>query len=160
MIINVLGLGNIIFGDEGFGIEIVTQLKTYNSYPDCVNFIDGGTQGIYLLDYFESPDCLLVLDAIIPVEYEPGVYVYHNSDLPAFIHRKLSSHQIGLSELLSLAKLHEKMPKKIALIGLPPKNLDMGLGLSSQVKGLIPETLKKADEIIQSWLSPGDSPEA
>jgi len=157
MTINVLGLGNIIFGDEGFGIELVKRLATYNSYPDYVNFIDGGTQGIYLLDYFESPDCLLVLDAIIPVEYESQVYVYHDADLPAFIHRKLSSHQIGLSELLSLAKLHGKMPGNIALIGLPPMNLEMGLGLSSQVKDMIPEALTKADEIIQSWIARGDN---
>ncbi|MCF6237598.1 MAG: HyaD/HybD family hydrogenase maturation endopeptidase [Candidatus Marinimicrobia bacterium] len=155
MVINVLGLGNIIFGDEGFGVEMVRQLPEYNSYPDYVNFIDGGTQGIYLLDYFESPECLLILDAIIPVEYDAEVYSYQGSDLPSFIHRKLSSHQIGLSELLSLAKLHEKMPRKIALIGIPPDNLDMGMGLSPKVRALIPKALAETDQILQSWISTG-----
>ncbi|NOZ04221.1 MAG: hydrogenase maturation protease [FCB group bacterium] len=142
-----------MFGDEGFGVEAVKQLQKSDPFPKGVDIIDGGTQGIYLLDYVESTDCLLVFDALIPREYECKVYVYRNEELPAFIHRKLSSHQIGLSELLSLAKLHDRFPNEIALIGIPPQDLKMGIGLSPAARELLPQAVAEGRKIIMNWLS-------
>ncbi len=152
MKINVLGLGNIILGDEGFGVEAVKYLESNFSFSPQVNIIDGGTQGIYLLDYIESTDCLMIFDAIIPTDYEFKVYVYRNEELPAFIHRKLSSHQVGLSELLSVAKLHGKVPTEIALIGVPPKSMKMNIGLTDEVKKLVPEAVELGINIINEWM--------
>jgi len=152
-LIHVLGLGNVIYSDEGFGVEAVKRLEEDHQFPENVKFIDGGTQGIYLLDYIEAPTSLLIYDCIIPVEYEFKVYDYHNDELPAFIHRKMSSHQMGLSELLSLAKLHQKLPKNLSLIGIPPQKLDMNIGLSQELELLMPEALKKGKDIIEGWLN-------
>ncbi|MEE8335115.1 MAG: HyaD/HybD family hydrogenase maturation endopeptidase [Candidatus Neomarinimicrobiota bacterium] len=152
MKINILGLGNLVLSDEGFGVEAVRYLQSRHSLPSNVNVIDGGTQGIYLLDYIESADRLMIFDAIIPRDYEFKVYLYKNEDLPAFIHRKLSSHQIGLSELLSVARLKGRVPDEIALIGVPPKSLDMHVGLTEEVKKLVPEAVAAGMEIINEWL--------
>jgi len=152
MKINILGLGNTVLGDEGFGVEAVRYLETQPELPENINIIDGGTQGIYLLDYIESADCLMIFDAIIPREYEFKVYVYKKKELPAFIHRKLSSHQIGLSELLSVAELKGRVPDEIALIGVPPLNLKMHVGLSRKVQNLVPEAVQAGLEIINEWL--------
>ncbi|HDY75702.1 MAG TPA: hydrogenase maturation protease [Candidatus Marinimicrobia bacterium] len=149
--INVLGLGNLILGDEAFGVEAVRYLDSNFKLSPNVNIIDGGTQGIYLLDYVESPDCLLIFDAIIPQDYEFKVHVYRNN-LPAFIHRKLSSHQAGLSELLSVARLHGNVPDEIVLIGVPPKNMDMHVGLTDEVRKLVPEAVEMGINIINEWL--------
>ncbi|MCH7762584.1 MAG: HyaD/HybD family hydrogenase maturation endopeptidase [Candidatus Marinimicrobia bacterium] len=150
--INVLGLGNIIFGDEGFGVEVVRFLKANYKLSPNVNIIDGGTQGIYLLDYIESPDCLLIFDAIIPLEYEFKVYIYRNEELPTFIYRKLSAHQMGLSELLSVAKLNGKVPDEVVLIGVPPQKMDMHVGLTEEVRKLVPEAVETGLKIINDWL--------
>ncbi len=152
--INVIGLGNVLFGDEGFGVEAVRRLeKQCGDIPDSVRFIDGGTQGLNLLDYIESADTVMVFDAIIPTEYERKVYIYENDDLPAFIHRKMSSHQMGLSELLSVAKLHGKVPEKLILIGVPPHTLELGCGISREVEALLEEAVKEGKQIIDSVLS-------
>ncbi len=151
-LVHVLGLGNVIYSDEGFGVEAVKAFEAKTSYPENVVCIDGGTQGIYLLDYIESPTDLLIFDSIIPVEYEFKVHVYEGDELPAFIHRKMSSHQMGLSELLSLAKLHQKVPEKIAMVGIPPQKLDMAIGLSPQVASLLDEAVAKASAIVDGWL--------
>ncbi|NTU90704.1 MAG: hydrogenase maturation protease [Chlorobiaceae bacterium] len=150
--INVVGLGNILFGDEGFGVEAIRALEASGSYPESVTFVDGGTQGIYLLDYFESCDALLVFDSIIPVEFEPKVYKYAKEELPAFIHRKMSAHQMGLSELLGVAKLHGREPKEIVLIGAPPHNLDLGGGLSDVMRGHLERAVEMGREVLESWL--------
>lgn len=152
--INVIGLGNILFGDEGFGVEAVRRLeKDCSGFPDSVQFIDGGTQGIYLLDYIESADVLLIYDAIIPSEFNRQVYVYRNDELPAFIHRKMSSHQMGLSELLSVARLHDRVPGEIVLIGVPPRELGLGSGISPAVEGLLGDAVEKGKKILSSFIS-------
>jgi hydrogenase maturation protease len=150
--INVVGLGNILFGDEGFGVEAMRALEASGSFPESVNFIDGGTQGIYLLDYFESCDALLVFDSIIPIEFEPKVYLYRNEELPAFIHRKMSAHQMGLSELLGIAKLHGRVPGDIVLIGAPPHNLDLGGGLSEVMRAHLDTAVEMGREVLNGWL--------
>jgi hydrogenase maturation protease len=151
--INIIGLGNTLHGDEGFGVAAVNTFRDSSSYPENVQFIDGGTQGVYLLDYIESCDALMVFDALIPLEYDRGVYVYRNEELPAFIHRKMSSHQMGFSELIGVAKLRGKMPKELVLIGVPPRELHLSLNLSPEVALLLPEAVEKGKEIIEGWLS-------
>lgn len=150
--INVVGLGNILFGDEGFGVEAVRALEAFGEWPQSVQFVDGGTQGLYLLDYFESCDALMVFDSIIPVEFEPKVYCYRNDELPAFIHRKMSSHQMGLSELLSVAKLHDQVPSEIVLIGAPPHDLGLGNGLSEPMRDHLDRAVAMGREVLEEWL--------
>ena len=150
--INVIGLGNTMFRDEGFGVEVIRYLKEHFDFPESVHLIDGGTQGIYLLDYFESVEYLIIFDAIIPQNYDKQVYVYKNDELPSFIYRKMSSHQVGLSELVSLSRLHGKVPKDLILIGVPPVDLNMGIGLSEAVMSLVPKAAINGKAIISKWL--------
>jgi len=154
--INVLGLGNTMFGDEGFGVEVIRYLEHQSGFPESATLIDGGTQGIYLLDYIESADYLLVFDAIIPVAYDQDVYVYKKDELPAFIYRKMSSHQVGFSELISLARLHSKLPQELTLVGIPPVDLNLGVGLSEPVSQLVPKAARMGTEIIHQWIGESD----
>lgn len=150
--INVVGLGNILFGDEGFGVEVVRALEASGDWPETVQFVDGGTQGLYLLDYFESCDALMVFDSIIPVEFEPKVYCYRKEELPAFIHRKMSAHQMGLSELLAVARLHGREPSEIVLIGAPPHDLGLGNPLSEPMLRHLARAVEKGRELLEEWL--------
>lgn len=153
--INVIGLGNVLFGDEGFGVEAVRRLEAEGGFPKSVSFVDGGTQGLYLLDYIESCDAVLIFDCIIPREYESKVYCYRKEELPAFIHRKMSSHQMGLSELLGIAQLHGRMPAELVMIGAPPKNLDLGMGLSGTMKDLLDRAVVQGREVLEEWIAGG-----
>jgi hydrogenase maturation protease len=150
--INIVGLGNILFGDEGFGVEAVRALENSSEWPETVQFVDGGTQGLYLLDYFESCDALMVFDSIIPVEFEPKVYLYRKEELPAFIHRKMSAHQMGLSELLAVAKLHGREPAEIVLIGAAPHDLGLGNGLSDAMRDHLARAVELGREVLGEWL--------
>ncbi len=153
--INIIGLGNILYGDEGFGVAALNSLQESSNFPESVHCIDGGTQGIYLLDFIESADAVIVFDALIPLDYDRRVYVYRNDELPDFIHRKMSSHQMGFSEMLGIAKLHGKMPEEIVMIGAPPKDLELNIGLSPELTLLLPEAVEQARAIINGWLQVG-----
>lgn len=151
--INIIGLGNILYGDEGFGVAALNSLQESSNFPESVHCIDGGTQGIYLLDFIESADAVIVFDALIPLDFDRRVYVYRNDELPDFIHRKMSSHQMGFSEMLGIAKLHGKMPRQIVMIGAPPKDLELNIGLSPELSLLLPEAVEQAKAIIEGWLT-------
>jgi hydrogenase maturation protease len=151
--INVIGLGNILYGDEGFGVAALNSFRDSFCFPETVRCIDGGTQGIALLDYLESCDAVIIFDALIPLDYDRQVYVYRNDELPAFIHRKMSSHQMGLSEMLGIARLHGRMPREIVLIGVPPKELELNIGLSPEISLLLPEAVEKGRAIVEKWLA-------
>lgn len=150
MKITVLGLGNLLYGDEGFGCAVTKQLISESDWPEEVHIVDGGTQGLYLLDYIESADKLILIDAVIPVEDGLKVHVFRNN-IPAKIQKKMSSHQTGLSELLALAELHNRLPKELVLIGIPPVNLEMGIGLSPEIKALVPEVISTVKTHIKNW---------
>ena len=143
----------MLYGDEGFGVAALKTLQESSTFPESVQCIDGGTQGIYLLDFIESADAVIVFDTLIPLDYDRRVYVYRNDELPAFIHRKMSSHQMGFSEMLGIAKLHGKMPQEIVMIGAPPKDLELNIGLRPELTLLIPEAVEQAKTIITTWLS-------
>ncbi|NOZ74772.1 MAG: hydrogenase maturation protease [FCB group bacterium] len=150
MNITVLGLGNLLYGDEGFGCTMAEQLRTGHSWPESVTIVDGGTQGLYLLDYIESAEKLIIIDAVIPVEEGLKVHVFRN-EIPTKIQKKMSSHQTGLSELLAMAKLHNHLPEDLVLVGIPPVNLEMGIGLSPEIQALVPEVISIVKSIIRGW---------
>jgi hydrogenase maturation protease len=142
----VLGIGNLLWADEGFGVRAVEALAAGWQFPDHVRLLDGGTQGLYLLPDVQAADALLVFDA---VDYgdTPGVLrEIHGDDVPRFMGaRKMSLHQTGFQEVLAAAALTGKLPATISLIGVQPENLeDFGGSLTPVVRAQIPMALEKA----------------
>ena len=60
----VLGIGNLLWADEGFGVRAVEELHAHYEFPENVRVMDGGTQGIYLVQYIREADILIVFDAV------------------------------------------------------------------------------------------------
>ncbi len=103
----VLGIGNLLWADEGFGVRAVEALNQAFHYPDGVELVDGGTLGLNLLPYVETSRRVLVFDAI-DFGLAPGeLRVLRDSEVPAWGARKLSPHQNGFNDVLALAQLHE-----------------------------------------------------
>jgi hydrogenase maturation protease len=149
----VLGLGNILWADEGFGVRAVEALNAAYRFPSNVRLMDGGTQGIFLLPWVRAARQLLILDAI-DFGLEPGeLRVMYQEDVPRFMGaKKVSMHQAGFQEVLMSAQLADEFPEKIALVGVQPELLDdYGGSLRPCVKGRIPEALAAAIEVLRSW---------
>jgi len=151
----VLGIGNLLWADEGFGIRSLEQLDAEWTFRPGVHLLDGGTQGLYLLPYVEGCRRLLILDA---VDYglQPGTLkVVRDDEVPAFMGvKKMSLHQTGFQEVLCVAKLRGWNPDNVTLIGCQPEILDdYGGSLSDTVKSRIPEALNLALETLYSWMA-------
>jgi hydrogenase maturation protease len=149
----VLGLGNILWADEGFGVRAVEALHAAFEFPPHVRVMDGGTQGIFLIPWVRIANRLLILDAI-DYGLEPGsIRLIRNDDVPRFMGaRKMSMHQAGFQEVLMTAKLSGDFPEEIALIGVQPELLDdYGGSLRPCVKVRIPEAVEMAVGILREW---------
>jgi len=149
----VLGLGNILWADEGFGVRAVEALNEAYRFPPGVRLMDGGTQGIFLLPWVRAADRLLILDAI-DFGLEPGeMRVMHQEEVPRFMGaKKVSMHQAGFQEVLMSAQLAGQFPEKIALVGVQPELLDdYGGSLRPCVKNKVPEAVAAAVTVLRAW---------
>jgi len=107
--------------------------------------------GLDLLSYLEGVDHLLVVDAV-DAGRPPGTIIrLTDGEIPAFLGRKLSPHQIGLADLLTVAALRDLMPRQVVLIGVQPKALGTGLELSPTVGEQVPSIAQMVVKEVRNW---------
>lgn len=153
----VLGIGNVLWADEGFGVRCVEALQQRWEFPSGdgpeVQLIDGGTQGLYLVQHVQAADCLLIFDAI-DYGLEPGTLKsIVNDDVPRFMGaKKMSLHQTGFQEVLSLAQLTGRYPREVLLIGCQPEELeDYGGSLRPVVRQAMETALGLGVNALRRW---------
>ncbi len=149
----VLGIGNVLWADEGFGVRCIEALQREWTFADNVQVIDGGTQGLYLIENVQSADKLLIFDAI-DYGLEPGTLkLIENDEVPRFMGaKKMSLHQTGFQEVLCLAQFTGRYPAQVLLIGCQPEELeDFGGSLRECVKQSLPQALALGLERLRNW---------
>ena len=149
----VLGIGNLLWADEGFGVRCVEALQARYDFAPEVWLIDGGTQGLYLIPHVHAARRLIIFDA---VDYglAPGTLkVVENDEVPKFLGaKKMSLHQTGFQEVLQLAQLTGSYPDEVLLIGCQPEVLDdYGGSLRASVKRSLEDALALAVERLTAW---------
>ncbi|MCB1518968.1 MAG: HyaD/HybD family hydrogenase maturation endopeptidase [Hyphomicrobiaceae bacterium] len=155
----ILGIGNVMWADEGFGVRAVEELHRHFEFPDGVRLLDGGTQGIYLVQYIREADILVVFDA---VDYglPPGTLkLVEGDEVPKFLGvKKISLHQTGFQEVLAMAEMLGDYPRHLLLIGVQPVELDdYGGSLRPQVKAQIAPALAAALQFLDGFGIRGQS---
>ena len=153
----VLGIGNVLWADEGFGVRAVAALNDGWRFPESVTLMDGGTQGLYLLPYVQAARRMLVFDAI-DYALEPGtLQVIRDGDIPSYLGiGKMSLHQSSFQEVLSLAQLSGHAPEHAVLVGVQPAVLmDFGGSLTGVVRAKLPDAIRIGLETLAGWGVPG-----
>ncbi|MBL0141092.1 MAG: HyaD/HybD family hydrogenase maturation endopeptidase [Betaproteobacteria bacterium] len=153
----VLGIGNVLWADEGFGVRAVAALNEGWRFPDSVTLMDGGTQGLYLLPHVQDARQMLVFDAI-DYGLEPGtLQVIRDDDIPSYLGiGKMSLHQSSFQEVLALAKLSGRAPERAVLVGVQPAVLmDYGGSLTEVVRAKVPDALAIGLRTLAQWGVPG-----
>ena len=152
----VLGIGNVLWADEGFGVRAVEALHAAFAFPPGVALLDGGTLGLGLYDAIASARRVLVFDAI-DFALAPGTLkVLRDADVPAWGRTKLSPHQTGFNDVLALAQLNARAPESLVAIGVQPESLsDFGGSLTEIVRNAVPEAVAVAARELAAWGYPG-----
>jgi hydrogenase maturation protease len=149
----VLGIGNVLWADEGFGVRCVEALQARYDFAPHVRLVDGGTQGLYLVPQVNAAKRLLIFDA---VDYglAPGTLkVVEDDEVPRFLGaKKMSLHQTGFQEVLLLAQLSGSYPEHVLLIGCQPEELaDYGGSLRPSVRHALEPALALAVQRLRDW---------
>lgn len=140
MKIAVIGIGNILLGDEGVGVRIVEELRK-RDLPENVEVHDGATSGIALLNFLEDKDKAIIVDAV-KGGGEPGT-VYQFSISEALQKSELVSlHDIDFVTAYQTSKDILGLTDDITVIGIEPKVIDDGLELSQEIKDAIPQAIE------------------
>ena len=144
--IMILGVGCILFSDEGFGVRVIETIQERYEFPDNVLVVDGGVLGINLLGVISKPDHLIVVDAIRNKGKPGDMYRLDGEVIPERIRAKNSLHQVDFLEALTLCQALDKVPETV-ILGVEPEDIET---LSTELTAV---TQSKVDPIIDKVLS-------
>ena len=149
--ITVLGVGNILMQDEGFGVRVVEKLLAEYSFPEYVQILDGGTLGMELLRFLLETDKLILVDAVNGGLPPGSLYQFDHDQVKAYFKEKVSMHELGIQDVLAILEVVGKPTKEIKVLGVEPQTLDIGLELTPLVAGVVENVVEKLLLILGEW---------
>jgi hydrogenase maturation protease len=148
-LVTILGIGNILYSDEGFGVRVIERLQDLYVFSDNVSIIDGGVLGMNLLRVLAETDRLIVVDAVRN-KSRPGTLIrLEGEEIPARIRAKNSLHQVDFLEALTLCQVFDKVPQTV-ILGVEPQDIET---LSDELTPLIQGTIGSMIEMVLQELA-------
>jgi len=148
----ILGIGNTLLSDEGAGIHALNLLQSeYSDIPN-LTFLDGGTLSFTLATWIEDCDNLIVFDAAELHQPAGAVECYVGEAMDHFLGTsKRSAHEVGLLDLMDIARITGHLPEQRALIGIQPEYMDWGMSPTADVQSALPDAVAEAVALIKQW---------
>jgi len=147
--IRILGLGNFVRQDEGVGIHLLQQLAKI--LPPEIDVLDGGTGGLFLIEFVENARRLIVLDAV-EAGVKPGeIVIWRENEVPRYMSNKLSVHQMNFAEVLYWSNFQERFSDEIVVVGIQPECLEWGTELTKTVQKSLSKAVDEVLAILKSW---------
>jgi len=149
--VTILGVGCILFSDEGFGVRVVEKLGREFEFPENVSLVDGGVLGLNLLGVITEADRLIVVDAVRNKGRPGDFYRLSGKAIPERVRAKNSLHQVDLLEALTLCQALDKVPETV-ILGVEPADIDtlsieLTPSIQSQVDPMIDRVLEELDRL-------------
>lgn len=139
----VLGVGNLLMGDDAVGIRAIEALRAVPDLPPTVDLVDGGTDGLGLIPVLEQYRRAIIIDAV-PMGAAPGTvrrFTWQDVRLQGQ-DRALSLHQSDLTDALLLAETLECLPADLVIIGVQPQRAEWDTPLSPAVAAALPALVR------------------
>lgn len=151
----VLGIGNTLLTDEGVGIHVIQHLQAHHPDEPGVTYLDGGTLSFTLAGPIADHDNLIVVDAARIGQPPGSVETLAGEQMDRYLTgNRESVHEVGLTDLLDIARLSETYPEKRALVGIQPDSLDWGDSPSPSVAPAVRQAAEAVLTLHRAWQSP------
>ena len=148
----IIGIGNSLLSDEGAGIHALNHLQS--RYPEIPNltFLDGGTLSFTLATWIEDCVNLIVFDAAELHQPAGSVKTFVGSAMDEYLgSSKRSAHEVGLLDLIHIARITNHLPENRALIGIQPLAMDWGMEPTAPVRRALNRSSNEAVALITRW---------
>lgn len=134
----ILGVGNTLLRDEGFGVHAVYFLQQHYQWPANVSLVDGGTRGLMLMSELMEADLAVILDIVL-LGHKPGtIYFLQKDNLDCSLSFGQSMHQTGLNDILASCELAGHRPETIVFGFEPFDYISLKASLTPEAEELLP----------------------
>ncbi len=147
----VLGMGNVLLGDDGFGPEVVGFLRAHYSFSEDVDCEDIGTPGLDLTPYLSGRRAVILVDTVAAKGPSGTVRIYRRDEIAsALVTNRLSPHDPGLAECVATLEFADDAPEELFVVGVVPEKCETGIGLSSSVRASVSEAAAEVARLLGS----------
>lgn len=147
----VLGLGNVLMGDDAFGPYVAATLAARYDLPPEVELVDAGTPGHELSVYLDGRDALVAVDSVRATGSPGDLHSFRGDEIVALPPSIAASpHEPGLRDALLKLSFGGRAPRSVLLIGVIPARIDPGVGLSPPVLAAVPRAVSAVLEALDS----------
>ena len=141
--IAVVGIGNILMGDEGIGVVVVNLLEK-KKYTEEIDFIDAGTSFFYVAPSLKNYDKVVIIDTVCEGKAPGTVYRFEMNDIEKTENNgMLSLHDLGVMQSIKLEKLVGGFPEDVVFFGIEPKSIALSMELSDEIQEKVEEIIDK-----------------
>lgn len=131
---SIMGLGNVLLGDDGFGPLAVEMFRCEYECGSNVQILDLGTPGLDLVPYLYGTDLVVIVDAVHTEEKPGTLCIYCETDLLSRrAQLRLTAHDPGVQESMAQLRLADHAPSELIIVGVVPESCDLGRGVSRSV---------------------------
>ncbi len=147
----VIGVGNMLFKDEGIGIYASEYIKQNYKFDDeTLEIIDGGTLGFKLMTYFQEYDNVIILDTVSIEDEVGGIYRLPSDVLLGLGNYRKTAHEVEIVEMLEIVSVLDSHAK-VTIIGIIPEDIvSVGIGLTEQMENRFEEFILNGIKEIES----------
>lgn len=149
--ITVMGIGNILLQDEGFGVRVIEELQRRYSFPDTVQVLDGGTLGMDLLRFITGTTKLLVVDAIAGGGTAGTYYRFTGNEVKVYFQDKVSLHELGIRDVLTTLEILDQPVDEVVVMGVEPAVVELGLELTPVVAATVDKVVDAVITQLADW---------
>jgi len=135
----ILGLGNILMGDEGFGVHFVRWFAGRHRLPPGLEIVDGGTLGYLLLDTICRAAHMVVVDCIRLADTPGSLYRFNRREMEVRLPPPTSAHEVKFTDVLCKAEMMGECPEMTFLCIIPGKIGEMDLEMTPALRAKFPE---------------------
>ncbi len=146
----VIGLGNLLLSDEGFGVHVYRRLAEEGGLPANVELFEAGTASLDALQTLGRLDKLVVVDAVKGGGKPGDIYRFKPEDIRSSKKISTSLHQLSFLEALKMASHSGRAPKDVMIIGVEPKRLSPGMELSAEIAAKVPRVIELVRELVEA----------
>ena len=153
-LVRVLGLGNVLMGDDALGPWVIHRLEATHAFPPEVEVVDVGTPGLDLVPYVAGPCGIILVDTVHSTGASPGdIRKYDRDALVKFGPKpRLSPHDPGVTEALLAVEMAGEPPAFVTLIGVVPGEVATGVGMTPEVQDAV---VRAAEAVVVELLARG-----
>ena len=142
----------MLLGDDGAGVKLMERVRCELG-AEAAQFVDGGTLSFSLLPYIEATASMLVIDAA-NIDGEPGALaLYEGRAMDGFLKstRRRTVHEVGLIDLMDMARVRDCLPARRALLCIQPLRIEWSEALSTPVLRAMPDAIRVARAQLRRW---------